>query len=205
MKRAARWGLAAASAVVLLGLVIHVPPIRGWLAAHGHHGGDSCPFGYGTAARHRGDPTAPHAHARPALGFALGTTTAAEIARWATDHATTCRAKRGGTFLECADPSASTSIWLQLDEQGVLEAVQATRREPTAAMISDAFVQRQAELTAQVGAPTRHDGSSAPNALTGAALRQAMVEYRFSDYHALVRATNMGDGYVLTEEYTRLD
>ena len=40
---------------------------------------------------------------------------------------------------------------------------------------------------------------------SGARLRQATVEYRFSDYHALVRATNMGDGYVLTEEYTRLD
>ena len=35
-------------------------------------------------------------------------------------------------------------------------------------------------------------------------LRQAMVEYKLADYHAVLRATNMGDGYVLTEEYATL-
>ncbi len=31
-----------------------------------------------------------------------------------------------------------------------------------------------------------------------------MVEYRFTDYRAVVRATNMGDGFDLTEEYATL-
>ncbi len=40
--------------------------------------------------------------------------------------------------------------------------------------------------------------------LASGAFRQATRDYRFADYRALVRATNLGDGYVLTESYTAL-
>ena len=40
--------------------------------------------------------------------------------------------------------------------------------------------------------------------ITSGLLRQASAEYRFRDYYAIARATNLGDEYVLTEEYHAL-
>jgi len=99
----------------------------------------------------------------------------------------------------------ATGLWFQIDEHGALASVQVTRRDRAAATVSEAFARLQARLTADAGAPAKRDGSAAPDVLASAALRQAVVEYRFADYRALVRATNMGDGFVFTEEYTRLD
>ena len=40
--------------------------------------------------------------------------------------------------------------------------------------------------------------------ISGGSLKQASAEYRFRDYYALARATNMGQGFALTEEYRSL-
>ena len=45
---------------------------------------------------------------------------------------------------------------------------------------------------------------SDPRVLTQGALRQASAEFRFRDYYALARATNLGQSFVLTEEYRAL-
>ena len=47
-------------------------------------------------------------------------------------------------------------------------------------------------------------GDSAPSSLAAGLLRQASAEFRFSDYYAIARVTNMGDGFMLTEEYRSL-
>jgi hypothetical protein len=58
---------------------------------------------------------------------------------------------------------------------------------------------------------TREAGHAAassgdPSRLASGTLYQATAEYRFSNYFAVARATNMGPGtgYVLTEEYRSL-
>src|SRR5262245_47918292 len=92
-RRVRRWaGVVMGSALTAL-ILVHVPPVREWLASRGQRGGAACPFGYGggaaitrlgpartrTAAVHS-ETLAPE---RSALGFALGSTTAADLARWA--------------------------------------------------------------------------------------------------------------------------
>ncbi len=57
---------------------------------------------------------------------------------------------------------------------------------------------------AESAATGARDGDASAANLTAATLRQAMIEYRFKDYQAVVRATNLGDGFVLTEEYASL-
>jgi hypothetical protein len=224
LRRALRWAGGLLGAALLAMIVMHVPPVRGWLAARGHTGGALCPLGYtagGAAetpevrrARHaaaRGDSPA---QSRPALGFALDVTRAADLERWGASHGVRCTPRRGGTAVECADvpggllPGAGdlalTSVWFQLGQRGTLEAIRTVRRDSDVGAVASAFEARERTLTAQAGTPARRDGSAAPDVLANGMLRQALVEYRFTDYRAVVRATNMGDGYVLTEEYATL-
>lgn len=56
--------------------------------------------------------------------------------------------------------------------------------------------------SARIGAPTTATGSSDPSELSRGAFRQAMVAYAAGDYRAVIRATNMGKDYTLTENYT---
>ena len=52
--------------------------------------------------------------------------------------------------------------------------------------------------------PVRREGESSASFLSAGSLRQASAEYRFSNYFALIRATNVGEGYLLTEDYRAL-
>jgi hypothetical protein len=207
MRTAAKLVAGALGIVLVLGVVIHLPPVMHWLGAHGHHGAGVCPLGYGTQAQH----VAPKdGVARPALGFELGTTTAAEIDRWALLHGVQCHERHHGVELECADvPSLllgdvaapPAALMFSLDSASAVRSIQVTRRGPEVATIAAAFDGLARELAAVRGAPTVQSGSAAPSELSRGALRQAMVEYRATDYRAVVRATNMGDGFVLTEQY----
>lgn len=221
---ARRIGLSLGTALALV-TVIHLPPLGGWLGITGGHGG-GCPFGFDHAesaeahrvaklrldAKLRGDAPA---LARPALGFTLDVTTVADIQRWSTEHALGCQTKYGGTVVECAQVPANllprgsgalglTSEWFQFGDRGTLESIKTVRRDPVVGVVSAAFAAVEAEVSAKAGAPAKQDGSAAPEVLANGALRQAMVEYRFTDYRALVRATNMGNGFVLSEEYATL-
>lgn len=215
-----RWAAGALAVALVAMAVTHVGPVRHWLAARGHTGGAACPFGYG------GDPAAARdaarrahaalrgelaAHERPALGFSLDRTTAADLARWELDHGASCETKRGGTLVQCTkvgDGIASaiplTSVQFQLGATGTLTTIRAVRRSRDADQVAAAFVAVERDLTSRAGAPVARDGSPASEALASAVLRQATAEYRFTDYRAVVRATNMGDGFVLTEEYASL-
>ncbi len=187
----------------------------GYLAAHGHHGTGVCPFGYGgasPAAKRVARVAVADGRLRPALGFALDRTTAGDVAAWADANHVACKAQHGGTVLECTDvpPSAVpgslavTAAWLRFAGDGTLASVTTTRRDRDVGAVSGAFAALAAEVTHSAGAPAIATGSAKPDVLSHGTLRQAMVEYKLADYHAVLRATNMGDGYVLTEEYATL-
>jgi hypothetical protein len=214
MRTLARWSLGALGALVIVGVVIHLPIIRGYLAAHGHHGGGVCPLGYGpTTVRvaHR----APSATEPSALGFRLGVTTADDVMRWSAQRGVGCRSIRGGSSIECAGIPAQllpavpstlgiTDAWFVLDDAGTLAAIRTVRRAGAVAAVSGAFDAIEHAITAATGAPTKRDGSAAPGVLARGALRQAMVQYVRPGFRATVRATNMGDGFTLTEDYATI-
>lgn len=220
-----RWGGGVLGVAVVAMVAIHLPLVRRALVARGQTGGALCPFGYGnpTAATREAQHQhlaalrgAAPAHARPALGFALDTTTTADLERWAHDHGVACETKHGGALVECAQVPAAivpcagasslglTSVWFELGSRGTLASIKTVRRDHAVAPVAAAFASIEGALTDQAGAPAHADGSAAPEVLANGTLRQAMVEYRFTDYRAVVRATNMGDGFVLTEEYATL-
>jgi hypothetical protein len=152
---------------------------------------------------------------RPALAFDLGKTKRDDIAAWADRHGVTCRDKHHDTLVECLDvPAAAladggglaaTGLWLTLDADGTLASIQVTRRTAAASTIVDAFTATGAGLAATLGAPTARTGDADARSLASGALRQASVEYRAPGYRAQLRETNMGDGYLLTESYARVD
>ncbi len=211
VRTASKFVLGTVGLVLGLGLVIHLPPIKHWLGVHGHHGAGVCPLGYGTQAPHVA--LAP-GKARPALGFELGATTSVEIERWGQAHGLACNEHHRGAQLDCEHvPSAllgdvtapPAALSFSIDSAGAVRSIEVTRRGPEAAAITAAFEALSHELAAQHGAPVKQSGVATADDLSRGALRQAMVEYRGSDYRAVIRATNMGDGFVLTEHYALMN
>jgi hypothetical protein len=214
MRRAAKLVAGALGLVLVLGVVIHLPPVMHWLGAHGHHGAGVCPLGYGAQPQHVAVAPSKDGVARRALGFELGITTAADVERWGLLHGIQCREQHHGTGLQCDNvPSAllgdvttpPAALMFSLDSASAIRSIQVTRRGPEVATIAGAFVQLSHELAVANGSPTKHSGSADASDLARGALRQAMVEYSAHDYRAVVRATNMGDGFVLTEQYALID
>jgi hypothetical protein len=202
MRRAAKIAIGAGAAVMAVAVAVHVPLMLG------HRGG--CPFGFDKPAvagpihhdpRLRGNAVA---GARPAFGFALGATTRDEVVGVVASNGGAC--KQVGPELECARalPGVETA-WFTFGAGARLDSVRAVRRDPGAGVIGGAFTQIAHDLTARAGSPSAESGSADPADLARGALRQAAVEYRFTNYRAVVRATNLGrGGYALTEEYQNL-
>lgn len=202
-------GVLALAAVVTV--AIHLAPVRallGWqpLGASGSRS-MFCPLGHGEQPARTAAVAIP-ATPRPALGFTLDVTTRAQVAAWASAHAIECVERRGA--LACADVPggalgdrenalAATSMWFRFSGDR-LAAVQTVRRSARADDVVAAFGAAESSMTKRVGDPAARTGI-ADASLSAGALRQAMVEYRAPAYRAVVRATNMGDGYVLTESY----
>jgi hypothetical protein len=208
MRKLAKYVAGALGLVLALGVVIHLPPVMHWLGAHGHHGAGVCPLGYGKTNVAIAAPPKDGV-ARPALGFSLGVTTSAEIEKWGLLHGIQCTEKRGSVTCEgvasallgdVIAPPASLSF--SLDGASKVRSLAVTRRGPEVTTIAAAFDRLSQELSTVRGAPTKQSGSAAPSELSRGALRQAMVEYKRDDYRAVLRATNMGDGFVLTEQYS---
>ncbi len=80
----------------------------------------------------------------------------------------------------------------------------AVRKAGSADAVSHSFAGVESTLTARAGAPAQKQGDPSGAALMTGTLNQATVEYRFHDYYAIARATNMGDGVLLTEEFDSL-
>lgn len=194
---------------------IHVPAVRaalGWKPLEAAAEPSAfCPFGYGTPSAAPALPprTVTPTTPRPALGFTLDVTTRAEIEAWAITHGIRCTPQHGSMVLECVDvpaalvpatPLAATSVWFRFTG-ATLAGIQTVRRTDAVDSIVAAFAAVEVTMTAAVGSPSKRQGEADAATLGRGTLRQAMVEYRAPAYRAVVRATNMGDGYVLTESY----
>jgi len=186
------------------------------------HGG--CPFGYDRALSpaereraqlnfaitHRGER---RARSRPALGFQLDRTTRDEVVARLAARGVACKSGTGMSDLTCdsvpsqALPNATgpaRNLWFTFGVRQELLSVVALSRANEADIISETFIATRGALDDQAGAVTKTEGNSDPRALTQGALRQASAEFRFRDYYALTRATNLGQSFVLTEEYRSL-
>ena len=220
VRKATKLVLGGTGLVLALGLVVHLPPIKHWLGAHGHHGAGVCPLGYGVqghhvaAADHGAGGSHPDGTARAALGFELGRTTATDVEQWGLLHGVVCAQRHGGLEVTCEGIASSAlgdvtappaALTFSIDSAGAVRSIQVTRRGRDAAAITSAFDGLSHELAAAHGAPTKQSGIATPEDLSRGALRQAMIEFRQPDYRAVLRATNMGDGYVLTESYALVD
>ena len=137
------------------------------------------------------------------------------MSAWALAHGVVCKVPRSGPDLDCADvpdaalPSAYRgapilSLWLSFGASGALASVVVVRRSPEAATISATFEAVTSTLAREAGPATVVEGNPRASRLSVGLLRQSSAEYRFRDYYAVARATNMGDGFALTEEYRAL-
>jgi len=225
VRAAASLGLSAAVLVGAVGFA-HTPAGRPMLRALGRvvHGG--CPLGYDRALtpadreraahvfarNHHGDRTAPQ---RPALGFALDKTTRAEIIATMAKQGVACSAARGAADLTCTNVPSETlagasltpptrNLWFTFGAKQQLLSLVSISRAPAAAPISDAFLAAERTISEQAGAPTQTHGGTAPEALAAGLLSQESAEFRFANYYALARASNLGESYLLTEEYRSL-
>lgn len=201
MRRAIKLGVIVLGALTALTAVVHIPFVQRQLGG--------CPFGHdkvATTAR-RGDPGLAAAKARPALAFALDTSTRSDVWRWAMTNRVACADQRRGQMIECRDVPGqalgtgaltATSLWIELDASGRVIGVKTVRRTDAASPVAEAFRATTAIASTAGDAVATHGD---PDAIARGAFHQAAAEYRFRDYLAMVRATNMGDGFVLTESY----
>lgn len=212
-RRLVIWGGALVALFIAFTGVVHIPAVQyamGWTHPDGT---GACPFGYDQQSAQVARPASARSPAFPVLGFHLAGTTRDEIRTWARTHGVACAAKRGGRLLECLDVPASAlgergtqlagaTLWFELDDGGVVKAIKTLRRTGAATDVASAFDATESALRARVGAPTTATGSSDPSDLSRGAFRQAMVAYAAGDYRAVIRATNMGKDYTLTENYS---
>lgn len=225
VRAAAALGGAAALFVGVVGFA-HTPAGRPLLAALGRvaHGG--CPLGYDRAAtpadRERAARAFAKAHpaerralSRPALGFVLDETTSDQVLARMSAHGVTCRTSRGMADLTCngvpasalpgASPGPATrNLWFTFGERHQLLSVVALSRAPEAAPISDAFLTTERTLGQLAGAASVTRGSGDPDSLAAGTLARASAEFRFANYYAAAQASNLGHGFLLTEEYRSL-
>lgn len=201
-------------------------PLLAWMGVHGAKKVASCPLGFDVAqtpeqkegarrsfaSTHHG---AERASERPALGFLLDKTTKGDVSAWAIANGVRCVRPKSGPDLDCADvPSAVLpeafrgaevrSVWLNFGAEDRLISIIAVRRTREAGVLSATFSTVTAEIAREAGPASSTQGDASAEVLASGALRQASAEYRFRNYYALARATNMGDGFVLTEEYRSL-
>jgi hypothetical protein len=185
-----------------------------------------CPFGYDQAAspaqreharaqfaaKYRGEARAAN---RPSLGFTLDHTTRTQVIEQLAAHGAHCSRGHGLSDLTCLHvPSRALlgvpateperTLWFTFGTHDQLLSVVAVSRDANAQAIGNAFRSVRDSLSEQAGAPTAINGSADSQSLTQGLLRQASAEFRFRNYYAVERAANMGNAYVLTEEYRSL-
>lgn len=98
---------------------------------------------------------------------------------------------------------AATTLWFRFSGLA-LTSIQTVRRSADAARVASAFDASRQALGAAIGTPTVTGGTASAEALSLGALQQAVVEYHRPGYRAVVRATNLGDGFVLTESFAAI-
>jgi len=211
LKWTVRLGGTALGATALIGL-LHMPVARTLLARIG-----GCPFAGATPQEVeraqdrafqvlRGSSPARH---RPAMGFALETTTRKEIERWTRAHGLSCESSQGDTLVTCERVPAGALIpgatgrfdqlafGFRLADHRLVNVSSLTiGLEPGAA--AGLLTSAASRLEAALGAPANKRLPPADWDAQG----PAYVAYRYSDYLAEVSAMNLpGRGVALREQY----
>ena len=154
------------------------------------------------------------APARPALGFALDTTTRGDIRAWTAKNGVSCASIGGNDNLQkCTNvPAAAVgqpSSWGPLEEitfelrsTGELVNVQTMRRGLTAEAAATISGDLEGKMTASLGEPTQRGGEPTPTHLSRGVLSTFVSVHQFTDYRATVSATNLAaTGTMVREEY----
>jgi hypothetical protein len=204
--RGAKFTLSAVAAILFAGGLLHTPWARPLLRRAG-----GCPVPRATAAQieaaqaraWRSLRGGEAAAARPALGFALESTTLAEVRGWAREHGVFCEVLRDGALLLCGRvPESALSIAPDhgaYDElafgfrarDGRLVNVTALRTGLGADEAAARVAGIAASLERALGAPSSRMAGN-----------PALVLYRRSDYLAEVSALSLsGRGHALREHY----
>lgn len=197
-------------------LLVHLPAGRRLLAPFY---AAKCPVTHLTAAEAeaarvaavKATPGTGTAPARPALGFVLDKTTAAEVKTWAASAKLSCTDEREGSLVKCTavPPSALpegvpgpplSEVVFMFEPRGMtlvnLTAYLADAPETVAATRLRAV--RDA-LRAKLGPGTEVGEMEA--AYLSEDARTATVGYRFADYQADVTATRLRPGQVMVREH----
>lgn len=216
LKRVAIGSMAAVSLFLGVGSLLHTKAGRPFLAKLAPCPVKGSPELVAAARKEaiasiRGTSPAP---ARPALGFALDTTTLADVKTWATNNHVSCTESMGGTSLQCDDvPIAALPD--HANAQGVI-------REITFGFRLDAHLQQIATLSnrlspqdattsyagavktiaARVGAPTSGETETTPDHLTARDYALSTCAFRYSDYLATITVMNVaGSGILIREQF----
>ena len=221
----------AVLATALIGFAHTKPgrPILKWLGMNRYTSAitpGSCPLGYDKkatpeqkeagrrefAATHAG---AELATARPALGFELDRTPRADVMQWARENGVACAEPKTGHDLECRDVGAAMlpasfggvglrSLWVDFGARGELVSVTTVRKDSDVERVTAVFASVTGAVERASGGASRVEGEPSARFVASGLLKQATAEIRMRDYYALARETNMGDGYLVTEEYRSL-
>jgi hypothetical protein len=158
---------------------------------------------------------AERAASRPALGFALGRSTRSDVAAWQAQFQLACHPDLDGTETTCAgvpqaalggDGGRADEASFFFDPQDRLVAVNVARRGLLPAQATQLVKTRARELSEKAGPSSRTVGTLDPEFLAPGRIAEAAVEFRFSDYHADVSATQMGQlGLMEREQYQLID
>lgn len=226
MKRALVWTLGSVVVTTTLALgALHSDAGRAVLGGVTRMAHGGCPFGYDKpmsgAARERASANFAASHrgpqralAQPALGFDLGHTTRAQVLSAMQAQGVQCVPAKGLSDLTCngvptsALPSAPAApprnLWLTFGAKEQLLAVISISRSADAEPVSSAYLATCATLDRDAGRAASTSGNPEPEQLAAGLLRQASTEFRFTNYYAGARVTNMGRGFALSEEYRAL-
>lgn len=150
------------------------------------------------------------AQARPALGFALGSTRA-EVDAWRSSAGVTCREELRGALLQCEGVSPASlpggagaslgttpldQLTLRFTPQGSLAGVALQQHAPSARAAAESVGAIEQGLRDAVGEPTETKGARTEDHL-GRPLATYESARRFSDYVADVSAVNLAGRGIL--------
>jgi hypothetical protein len=151
--------------------------------------------------------------ARPALGFALDTTTLADVRAWSVKNGVSCTESRKGTLVQC--PSVSPSALGRTDAEttvddlslgftpaGRLVAVTTFRSHRRPEDAARAIGSIGVALEKDLGAATVK-GTPTASYLGEGTLRTVTLEYRYKDYLVDVSAVSFdASGVLVREQYS---
>lgn len=154
------------------------------------------------------------ARARTAMGFALDSTTRADINAWAEQSNAHCAIARTSGELECATAairylpqdavSAPGTLFFDFDAQQRLKKVsaQVSLNEPASAVT--AMRRIIDHVTQNAGGAADVAGEISPTYLAGGPLRRTQAQFRYQHYYVRASILSLGNNFVLSQTYQSL-